>query len=70
MRKTTAHVATPGLQAPLLTKTFRHYHRNTKKLINTKKPVAPTEEIVDRLNDIGKTYPFCVYYKSQLNDPL
>lgn len=70
MRKTTSPVSTPGLQAPSLTKTLRSYHRRSKKPMQEIKPVQPTEETVDRLNDIGKTYPFCVYYKSQSNDPL
>jgi hypothetical protein len=69
MRKTSSHVATPGLQAPRLSKTLKQYRHNIKKTIE-KKPVQPTEEIVDRLNDIGKTYPFCVYYRPQNNDPL
>ena len=70
MRKTTSKIATPGLQAPRLTTTLRHYHRNTKDSTKETEPVQPTEEIVDRLNDIGKTYPFCVYYRPQNNDPL
>jgi hypothetical protein len=69
MRKTSSPVPTPGLQAPRLSKTLKHYRHNIKKTIE-KKPVHPTEEIVDRLNDIGKTYPFCVYYRPQNNDPL
>jgi hypothetical protein len=70
MRKASTQFSTPGLKPPSLTRTLKHFDRNAKKPIDTKKPVAPTEEIVDRLNDIGKTYPFCVYYKSQTNDPL
>ena len=70
MRKTSSRNITPGLQSPSLTKTLGHYRRKEKKQVNDSKPVQPTEEIVDRLNDIGKTYPFCVYYRQQKNDPL
>lgn len=70
MRKTSPRIATPGLQPPAITKTLKHYQRNIKKTIDAVTAVQPTEEIVDRLNDIGKTYPFCVYYRSQSNDPL
>lgn len=69
MRKSSSHILTPNLQAPSISKTLKQYRHNTKKPM-AKKPVQPTEETVDRLNDIGKTYPFCVYYRSQTNDPL
>lgn len=70
MRKTTSKIATPGLQPPQLTKTLKNYHRIAKKSSRETTPVQPTEEAVDRLNIIGKTYPFCVYYRPQVNDPL
>lgn len=70
MRKASAHFTAPGSQPPSIAKTLKHYHRNKKKPLDEKKPVEPTEDIVDRLNDIGKTYPFCVYYRPQTNDPL
>ena len=70
MRKTGTRISTPGLQPPTIAKTLKHYHRGTKKQTAQKKHEQPTEETVDRLNDIGKTYPFCVYYRPQLNDPL
>jgi hypothetical protein len=70
MAKSNSPVSTPGLQPPSISRTLKHYHRNTKKRHEKRKLVQPTEETVDRLNDIGKTYPFCVYYRPQLNDPL
>ena len=70
MRKTINPVSTPGLQPPSITKTLKHYQRKKSKLVKEQQPAQPTEEIVDRLNDIGKTYLFCVYYKPQINDPL
>lgn len=30
----------------------------------------PTEEMINHLNSIGREYPFCVYYKQKMNDPL
>ena len=30
----------------------------------------PSEEMVKRLNGIGREYPFCVNYKSKRHDPL
>jgi hypothetical protein len=30
----------------------------------------PTEEMINHLNRIGREYPFCVYYKQKMNDPL
>jgi hypothetical protein len=70
MTKSNSPVSTPVQQPPNISRTLRHYHRNAKKPIEKKQPVQPTEEIVDRLNDIGKTYPFCVNYRQQSNDPL
>jgi hypothetical protein len=35
-----------------------------------KSPVRPTEEMINYLNRIGSEYPFCVYYKQKVNDPL
>lgn len=70
MRKTVAHISGPALQPPAATKMVKHYSHKDKNANQDKQPVQPNEEIVDRLNDIGKTYPFCVYYRPQSNDPL
>jgi len=70
MRKSSSHITPRGLRTPSIAKTLKHYNRSNKNAANDAKPVQPTEEIVDRLNDIGKTYPFCVYYRQQKNDPL
>jgi hypothetical protein len=70
MRKTTSKIISPGLQSHRLTSTLKHYRRNRKDSTKETEPVKPTEEAVDRLNIIGKTYPFCVYYRPQVNDPL
>lgn len=70
MRKPKNPVATPSLKPPSISQTLKHYQRKKIKSINETQPVQPTEETVDRLNIIGKTYPFCVNYKPQINDPL
>jgi hypothetical protein len=30
----------------------------------------PTEEMINHLNRIGNEYPFCIYYKYKMYDPL
>jgi hypothetical protein len=70
MRKTTSQITKPALPPPSISTTLKHYNRHQKNLFKKTEPVQPTEETVDRLNTIGKTYPFCVYYKQQTNDPL
>jgi hypothetical protein len=70
MRKTSTRINIPSLQPPTITKTLTRFHNDDKKEVNDPTPVQPNEETVDRLNDIGKTYPFCVYYRQRKNDPL
>jgi hypothetical protein len=70
MRKTSTRINIPSLQPPTITKTLTRFHTDDKKEVNDPTPVQPNEETVDRLNDIGKTYPFCVYYRQRKNDPL
>jgi hypothetical protein len=33
-------------------------------------PPPPPEEVVQKLNEIGKEYPFCVSFHEKMNDPL
>lgn len=33
-------------------------------------PPPPDEEIIKRLNEIAREYPFCVFYKEKSHDPL
>lgn len=70
MRKTSTQISVPRTQPPSIAKTLKDYQRSNSKIKHESKPVQQTEETVDRLNDIGKTYPFCVYYRPQVNDPL
>ena len=33
-------------------------------------PPPPDEEVIRKLNEIAKEYPFCVFYKEKSHDPL
>jgi|GEM_PF-4615365 hypothetical protein len=70
MRKSGTHISTPGLQPPKINRTLKDFQRDKKNAEPVKKTEQPTEEMVHRLNDIGKSYPFCVYFRHQVNDPL
>lgn len=74
MKKSSASGYSPTLEMPHITKTL-------PRLINNRKPTQnadplpsstppPTEEMISHLNRIGREYPFCVYYKQKVNDPL
>jgi hypothetical protein len=75
MKKSSATVFSPTMELPAITKKFnRHFnprkvgkHADEKKL-NGVPP--PSEEVISHLNQIGQEYPFCVYYKQKVNDPL
>lgn len=43
-------------------------HRPIEK--SSKTNFHQMEDAVDMLNRVGKQYPFCVNFKSKLNDPL
>lgn len=32
--------------------------------------VPPTEEIINKLNELSRQYPFCVSFKQKRHDPL
>jgi hypothetical protein len=63
----------PATDSPI-SLVFLNDFTNQKTSIRTndllKPPARPTEEMISRLNRIGNEYPFCVYYKQKLNDPL
>jgi hypothetical protein len=75
MKKSSATMYSPtSLDLPLITKTLprRLKHTQTKKQTDPKpgSTPQPTDETVTQLNQIGREYPFCVYYKQKRNDPL
>lgn len=73
MKKSSASDYSPYLELPRITKTLpRHIigkkAKQPDQLPNVTPP--PTEEMINKLNSIGREYPFCVYYKHRANDPL
>jgi hypothetical protein len=72
MKKSSATVFSPAMDLPTMTKKFsRRIKRKVSqqaKELNTVPP--PSEEQIIQLNRIGQQYPFCVYYKQKVNDPL
>ncbi|HEX6429835.1 MAG TPA: hypothetical protein VF008_19210 [Niastella sp.] len=75
MKKSSATVFSPSMELPAITKKFtRHFNgrkvskQADKKNFNSVQP--PSEEMISHLNRIGQEYPFCVYYKHRVNDPL
>jgi hypothetical protein len=75
MKKSSATVFSPAMELPAITKKFtrRFNRRKISKQADEKNltPVQPpSEEMISHLNRIGQEYPFCVYYKQRVNDPL
>lgn len=74
MKKSSATVFSPSMELPAITKKLtrrivrRKASRKAESFLNTVSP--PTEEQIIQLNRIGQEYPFCVYYKQKVNDPL
>jgi hypothetical protein len=82
MKKSTAAVINhASLHSPVLTRTLRPYYQRKMRKLQTIDPgpsshrpapatPPPSEEMINRLNCIGREYPFCVYYREKKNDPL
>ena len=76
MKKSSATIYSPSMELPVITRrSARRANRiknNTstlvEKLSNAVPP--PSEETIERLNQLGKQYPFCVSYKHKDHDPL
>lgn len=70
MKKYTAADIPSATLSPFTLEPFsRPTRRKIIKKLNSIPP-PPNEETVNKLNDIGQEYPFCVYYKTRNNDPL
>ncbi|WP_207513463.1 hypothetical protein [Longitalea luteola] len=74
MKKTSATIYSPALELPAIT---RKYTRRLNKRRISEEPVKlankvspPSEEVIQQLNRIAQEYPFCVYYRQKVNDPL
>jgi len=74
MKKSSATVFSPTMELPAITKKLtrriirRKVSQKAEALLNTVPP--PSEETIKQLNRIAQEYPFCVYYKQKVNDPL
>ncbi|WP_143774157.1 hypothetical protein [Niastella vici] len=74
MKKSSATVFSPTMELPAITKKLtrrivrRKTNRKAEPILNTVSP--PSEETIRQLNRIAQEYPFCVYYKQKVNDPL
>jgi hypothetical protein len=74
MKKSSATVFSPSMELPAITKKLTHgivrrkANRKAGSILNTVPP--PSEETIRLLNSIAREYPFCVYYKQKVNDPL
>jgi hypothetical protein len=75
MKKSSATVFSPAMELPAITKKFTRHFKRTKirKQADEKsghQVPPPSDEMISQLNRIGQEYPFCVYYKQKVNDPL
>jgi hypothetical protein len=75
MKKSSATVFSPAMELPAITKKFtRHFKRSKISKPTDEKSLhrvpPPSDETIRHLNRIGQEYPFCVYYKQKVNDPL
>jgi len=75
MKKSSATIYSPAMELPVISRrSARRANRirisstSVENLSNAVPP--PTEEEIERLNQMGKQYPFCVYYKQKDHDPL
>jgi hypothetical protein len=71
-RKSANRFSGTTLEIPHISKTVpgTFNPRKFKKQPVQPRPAPPSEEMVKQLNSIGQEYPFCVYYKQKVNDPL
>ena len=75
MKKLSATIYSPAMELPVISRRLTRRARRIKinstsveNLTNTVPP--PTEDTLERLNQLGMQYPFCVYYKQKDHDPL
>jgi hypothetical protein len=75
MKKSSATIYSPAMELPVISRRITRRTNRTRigstsveNLSNAVQP--PSEETIERLNQLGKQYPFCVYYKQKDHDPL
>lgn len=75
MKKSLVTSYAPTVELPVITKRFTRHFKRTKirkqeDETSLRLVPPPSEEVLSHLNRIGQEYPFCVYYKHRVNDPL
>jgi hypothetical protein len=78
MKKSSATIFSPAMELPVITKRFtrrskrRKPGRNAETAFEPQQYIVPPpgEELIEKLNRIGKEYPFCVCFKAKVHDPL
>jgi len=74
MKKSSAIVFSPTVELRAITKKFTRHYKNRKVSLEAEKIASsvppPSKEVIEQLNRIAQEYPFCVYYKQKVNDPL
>lgn len=74
MKKSSLTSYSPTVELPAITKRFTHFKRTKirkqEEETSLRLVPPPSEEVLSHLNRIGQEYPFCVYYKYRVNDPL
>jgi len=75
MKKSSATIYSPSMELPVISRRITR-RANRKRISSTSVEnlsnavPPPTEEAIARLNQLGRQYPFCVYYKQKDHDPL
>jgi hypothetical protein len=75
MKKSSATIYSPAMELPVISRRLVRRANRTRissTLVEDFSNVVPppSEETIERLNHLGKQYPFCVYYKQKDHDPL
>jgi hypothetical protein len=75
MKKSSATIYSPAMELPVISrrltrraKRIRISSTSVENLSNAVLP--PSEETIEHINQLGRQYPFCVYYKQKDHDPL
>ncbi|WP_133055363.1 hypothetical protein [Niastella koreensis] len=75
MKKSSATIYSPAMELPVISRRLIRRANRTRISSTTVENLSnavppPSEEEIHRLNQLGKQYPFCVYYKQKDHDPL
>ncbi|SEO63827.1 hypothetical protein [Niastella yeongjuensis] len=75
MKKSSVTIYSPAMELPVISRRLTRRAnriRISSTAVETISNIVPppSEEMIERLNQLGKQYPFCVYYKQKDHDPL